>query len=169
MNPTHISTQPCLTDRDELIRLHLPLAYRLAACYRGFGESYADLVQTAEVGLVRAAECFDPGCGSAFRAFATPAITAELSGSLGGRDPEAGCGRSRRRLADGRTRQINGAQRRISCALGRGPRVKGLAELLGLDADLVADALLSAAGREGVTLNLPVQRQPGRSVAPQAA
>ncbi|HWD84464.1 MAG TPA: sigma factor [Solirubrobacteraceae bacterium] len=159
------------TDRDELIRLHLPLAYRLAACFRGFGESYEDLVQTAEVGLVTAAGRFEPARSLAFRAFATPIITAELRRSVG--ESDAGPRRSHRRLADGRTRQINGAQRRISGALGRDSRVQGLARLLAVDGDVVADALLSAAGREAVTLNLPVRRQTGRprgaSVTPRAA
>lgn len=171
MNPTSSSTQPDQTDRDELIRLHLSLAYRLAACYRGFGESYEDLVQTAEVGLVTAAERFDAGHSLAFRAFATPIITAELSRSVAERD--AGPERSKRRLADGRIRQRNEARRRISCALGHSLRVRDLARVLRVDGDVMAEALLSAAGREAMTLNLPVQRRTGRShrpsVTPQAA
>jgi hypothetical protein len=36
--------------------------------------------------------------------------------------------------------------------------------LLALDTDVVADALLAAAGRETVTLDLPVQRRGGRPI-----
>jgi RNA polymerase sigma-B factor len=161
MNQPPKSTQPDPADPDQLIRLHLPLAYRLAACYRGFGKSYEDLVRTASVGLLTAAGRFDPARGSAFRAFATPIITAQLRRSLGERD--AGLARSGRRLADGRTRQINRSQRRIAAALARGARVNDLARLLSVDGQVMADALLSAAAREAVTLNLPAQRHGERS------
>lgn len=163
MNSTPSKTPPPENNRDELIRAHLPLAYRLAACYRGSGKRYEALVQSAGVGLVKAAERFDFDSGMAFRTFAAPMITAELGRLL--REHEAD------------PRRVSYAQRRISAALSHGHRVRGLAQLLAVDTDVVADALLTAAGRETVTLNLPVQRRGGRlinrlhevSVTPAAA
>lgn len=175
MNATPSNIQPQQDNRDELIRTHLPLAYRLAACYRGAGVSYEDLVQIAGVGLVNAAERFEFGSGVAFRTFASPVITGELNLLL--RDHAAAPHRPTSQPGDHRDRQVTHAQRRISDALSHGRRVRGLAKLLSVDTDVVADALLSAAGRETVTLNLPVQRRGGRaigrlhdaSVAPAAA
>jgi RNA polymerase sigma factor (sigma-70 family) len=171
MNPTPCSIQPAPTDRDDLIRLNLPLAYRLAACYRGFGESYEDLVQAAETGLVAAAERFESGSSVAFRKFAMPVISSELRRSLRGRD--TGPRRSLSPAGDVQTIHMTSAQRRISTALGRGSRVHDLARLLAVDRDVVADALLTAAGRESVTLDLPERRPSARphdaSVAPRAA
>lgn len=155
MTSTPISTQLNRNDCDELIRLHLPLAYRLAACYRGSGQDYEDLVEIAEVGLVKAAEHFDPSSGVGFRAFAAPMISGELSRSV--REHKAA-----QRTASQPDEQPGGQvaefRHRISTALGHGPRVRELARQLDVDADVVADALLIAAGRETVTLNLPAQR-----------
>ena len=161
MNPSPNTIQPSPpSDRDELIRLHLPMAYRLAACYRGGPVPYEELVQTAELGLVRAVERFDPGSGIAFRAFAAPLISTELGRAL----REGG---SARRPDEAR------AQHQIAAALGRGPRVRDLARLLAVDPDVMAEALLQAASRETVTLNLPVPRRGGQlhgiSATPAAA
>jgi RNA polymerase sigma factor (sigma-70 family) len=162
MNSTPINIQPPQSDRDELIRLHLPLAYRLAACYRGSGLGYTDLVRTAGAGLVKAAEDFDFDTEVAFRTFAAPVIAGELNLLL--RDHAAAPHRPTSQPGDRRDRQLTHAQRRISDALSHGRRVRGLARLLAVDTDVVADALLVAAGRETVTLNLPVQRRGGRPV-----
>jgi RNA polymerase sigma-B factor len=160
MNPTPSSIQPPIqTDPDELIRLHLPMAYRLAACYRGGAVPYADLVQTAELGLVKAAERFDCRSGISFRAFAAPMISIELGRAL--------------RESGRRSGDEDAAQRRIAGALGRGSRVRDLARLLAVDPDVMAEAMLRAASRESVTLNLPAPRRRGQlhgvSVTPAAA
>jgi RNA polymerase sigma-B factor len=151
------SPKPTQNDPDELIRSYLPLAYRLAACYRGSGATYADLVQTASIGLVQAVERFDPESGSAFGPFASPIITGELSRSLRERRGAHRDGELRAQAGQ-RRRRVARAQCQISAALARGDRVSELARRLSLDADVLADGLLKAAGRETVTLNLPVQR-----------
>lgn len=159
MNSTPNSIQPPIeTDRDELIRLHLPLAYRLAACYRSSGRPYEKLVESAEIGLVRAAEKFQGATAVSFRAFATPMITAELRrAARGGRDARFGGG------AEGGEPRADAAaaQQRLATALGAGPRVNDLARLLAVDPEVVAEALVQAAGRQAVTLNLPAARRGG--------
>jgi RNA polymerase sigma-B factor len=46
--------------RDELVRLWLPMAERIAVRFRGRGESLEDLYQVAALGLVKAVDHYDP-------------------------------------------------------------------------------------------------------------
>ncbi|MGW4436850.1 RNA polymerase sigma factor SigF [Streptomyces sp. NPDC004596] len=64
--------------RDELVRLWLPMAERIAVRFRGRGESLEDLYQVAALGLVKAVDHFDPDRGRAFEAYAVPTITGEI-------------------------------------------------------------------------------------------
>jgi RNA polymerase sigma-B factor len=63
---------------DDLVLAHLPLARSVAAHYRNRGEPYEDLLQVAYLGLVKAAQRFDPGTGHRFAAYAAPTITGEV-------------------------------------------------------------------------------------------
>jgi RNA polymerase sigma-B factor len=65
-------------NRDELIESHLPLARSLAHRYRHTAEPLDDLVQVASLGLVKAAERWNPERGFAFSSFAVPTILGEL-------------------------------------------------------------------------------------------
>jgi RNA polymerase sigma-B factor len=65
-------------NRNELIERHLPLARALAARYRRGPEPFDDLVQVASIGLVKAAERWDPARGYAFSSYAVPTILGEL-------------------------------------------------------------------------------------------
>ena len=64
--------------RDALVTTHLPLARQLAGWYAGRGQAREDLVQVAYLGLVLAAERFDPAHGTPFHSFAVPTILGEL-------------------------------------------------------------------------------------------
>ncbi len=63
---------------DEVTRQWLPLAHRLAAKYRGRGESLEDLKQVAALGLVKAVTRYDTERGTAFASYAVPTIDGEL-------------------------------------------------------------------------------------------
>jgi RNA polymerase sigma-B factor len=65
-------------DRDQLVAEYLPLARQLAQRYAGRGQALDDLVQVAGLGLVKAAERFDPEHGSGFPSYAIPTILGEL-------------------------------------------------------------------------------------------
>lgn len=65
-------------DRDTLVLEHLWLAERCAAGYTGRGEPYDDLYQVAVVGLIKAAQRFDPERRVPFEAFAVPTIKGEV-------------------------------------------------------------------------------------------
>jgi RNA polymerase sigma-B factor len=64
--------------REELVRRHMPFARRLALRYRGASESFDDLLQVANLGLINAVDRFDPERGIPFTAFASPTILGEL-------------------------------------------------------------------------------------------
>ena len=56
-----------MSPRDDLVQEFLPLARRLAARYRHTSESLEDLTQVAYVGLVLAADRYDPSRGPSFK------------------------------------------------------------------------------------------------------
>ncbi|MGV9255602.1 SigB/SigF/SigG family RNA polymerase sigma factor [Streptomyces sp. NPDC003697] len=64
--------------RDELVRVWLPMAERIAIRFRGRGEALEDLYQVAALGLVKAVDHYDPARGHAFEAYAVPTITGEV-------------------------------------------------------------------------------------------
>lgn len=64
--------------RDELISRYLPFAHGLARRYQRASEPMDDLIQVASIGLVNAADRFDPERGRPFKAFAAPTILGEL-------------------------------------------------------------------------------------------
>jgi RNA polymerase sigma-B factor len=57
---------------------HLAVARRLAHKYAGRGQSVEDLVQVANLGLVKAAQRFEPEQGTPFIAYAVPTMLGEL-------------------------------------------------------------------------------------------
>lgn len=65
-------------DRQTLIERHRGLAQYLARKYTGRGEPLDDLTQVAHIGLVKAADRYDPAHGVAFPTYATPTILGEL-------------------------------------------------------------------------------------------
>jgi RNA polymerase sigma-B factor len=72
-------TSPAASEwRAELVLDHLSLARKLANRYAGRGEPVDELVQVAMVGLVQAANRFDPDHGAPFTAYAVPTILGEL-------------------------------------------------------------------------------------------
>ncbi|MFH8483390.1 SigB/SigF/SigG family RNA polymerase sigma factor [Streptomyces sp. NPDC018055] len=64
--------------RDDIICAWLPMAHRLAARFRGRGESMDDLRQVAAMGLVKAVDRYDPNRGKAFETYAVPTVTGEV-------------------------------------------------------------------------------------------
>jgi RNA polymerase sigma-B factor len=66
------------SERETLVLEHRRLARHLARRYVRHGEQREDLEQVAYLGLVKAAQRFDPGRGVAFTTFALPTVLGEL-------------------------------------------------------------------------------------------
>jgi RNA polymerase sigma-B factor len=122
---------------DRLVEVNLQVAVDVARRYRSRGVATEDLEQVACLGLVKAARGYDPARATDFLSYAVPTIRGEV----------------RRYFRDhGWTvrppRTVQQAQSRITAVesdlcqeLGRSPRPSEIAERLGLDLDLVVEAL----------------------------
>lgn len=73
--------------RDQLIRSHLPLVHRvserLRASWRGSGLEIDDLISSGTVGLVQAADRFDPTKGVSFKTYAEIVIEGAIRDGVG--------------------------------------------------------------------------------------
>jgi RNA polymerase primary sigma factor len=68
--------------RDRLVRANLRLVVRIARDYRGKGLSLEDLVAEGNLGLVRAAEGFDPAAGCRFATYASYWVKQSIRSAL---------------------------------------------------------------------------------------
>ncbi len=64
--------------RNAIIMRYIYVAEAVARHFSGKGIDYDDLFQVACLGLLYAAERFDPGTGNKFTTFATPTVTGEV-------------------------------------------------------------------------------------------
>jgi|SRR5919197_6088585 RNA polymerase sigma-B factor len=140
--------------REELIVRFLPLARSLALRYRGAREPVEDLIQVANLGLVKALNGFDPERGKSFVAYAAPTILGELRRHF--RDHVMDL-RLPRGLQE-RTMAVQEAARRLSDELGRSPTASQIGERLGLSEEEVAEALLADEARHTLSLDAPKSR-----------
>lgn len=126
-----------------IILAHLPLARRLALRYSRAPHCADDLVQVASLGLIKAADRWDPGRGLAFSTYAVPTVLGELRHYCrdftwairpprGIQDLCLAIGRAREQLHD---------------AIGREPTVDTLAERLGRTPDEIIAALAAEQAR----------------------
>jgi RNA polymerase sigma-B factor len=139
--------------RAALITGYLPVAHHIARKYRYRGGSPGDLLQVASVGLVLAADRFDPGRDNDFLSFAVPTITGEVLRHF--RDHGTAI-RLPRRLRELQT-QIYDAAADLSQRSGRAPHPSDIARQLGVDIEVVLEG--PAAQGAGYTSSLD---DPGR-------
>jgi RNA polymerase primary sigma factor len=126
--------------RNHLVRANLRLAVRVARAYQGRGLELVDLVAEGTLGLIRAAELFDPSAGTRFSTYAFYWIKQSIGRALVNTAPAI-------RLPDGMARLL--ARWHLATAalreeLGRPPTEEEVAERMSLSARklrLVRDAL----------------------------
>jgi RNA polymerase sigma-B factor len=135
--------------REDLVREHLPLARRLATRYRHTSEALEDLTQVAYVGLVLAAERFDPTRGVSFTSYAIPTIVGELRRHI--RD-HAWAARVPRSLQENVLR-VTAASTELNTRLGRPPSIAELAKETGLDSEQVIEAIGASSAYEAESLD----------------
>ncbi|MCM4077665.1 SigB/SigF/SigG family RNA polymerase sigma factor [Actinoplanes sp. TRM88002] len=137
--------------REDLTRLCLPFAGRLARRYRGRGETFEDIEQVARLGLVKAIDRYDPERGS-FTAYAVITISGEIKRHF--RDKTWGV-HVPRRVQD-LSLEVGHATMVLTSILSRTPTAAEIAERLGAPVAAVLEAQESSAGYSPSSLNAPV-------------
>lgn len=137
--------------REELVRRNMDFAKRLALRYRGASESFDDLLQVANLGLLNAVDRFDPGRGIPFTAFASPTILGELKRHFRDRVWTV---RVPRGLHD-RMAEVDKAITELTKQLQRSPRVGEIAERLEIDQIDVLEVLEANHNRRPLSLDRP--------------
>ena len=138
--------------REELVRRNLPFAKRLALRYRGASESFDDLLQVANVGLLGAIDRFDPERGIPFTAFASPTILGELKRHFRDRVWTV---RVPRGLHD-RMAEVDKTITDLTKQLQRSPSVGEIAERLELEQTDVLEVLEAGHNRRTLSLDRPI-------------
>jgi RNA polymerase sigma-B factor len=137
--------------RDALVKRFMPLARSLARRYRRSSEPFEDLVQVANLGLVKAIDRFEPRRGNAFSSFAVPTILGELKRYFRDSGWAVHVPRGAQELA----RTVERAQEAITGRTGRPPTVNQLAQYLELSCEEVLEGLETAQAYGTVSLDSP--------------
>ncbi|MEQ7127347.1 SigB/SigF/SigG family RNA polymerase sigma factor [Actinopolymorpha sp. B11F2] len=143
--------------RAQLVLDHLYLARRLANRYSGRGEPVDELVQVAMVGLVQAANRFDPDRGSPFTAYAVPTILGELRRHFRDYCWSVHIPRPLHDLYHA----VLQANDRLTGELQRTPTVRELAEHLDVGEDQIVQAQESASAYSALSLDGPAASADG--------
>jgi len=138
--------------RQQLIVLNVPVATSIAMRYRSRGESLEDLVQTAQLGLVKAVNGFDAERGLDFLAYAVPTISGEVKRHFRDQGWDI---RPPRRIQELRA-DVERASAELTQTLGRSPRLSEVAEHLGAKEEEVVECVASADLYHVHSLDAPV-------------
>jgi len=136
---------------EALVLRFRPLARSLAMRYRGGNEPLDDLIQVADLGLVKAIQGFDPTRESPFTSYAIPTILGEVKRHF--RDKVWNL-RLPRALQESGAKVVE-AREQLTIRLGREPSVEQLAEFMDLDHDRVAETLVAVDARRIHSLDAP--------------
>ena len=117
------------SERDELIENNLGLVHACANRFKGRGAEYDDLFQAGCVGLIKAADNFDPQRGFSFSTYAVPVLLGEIKRIF----RDGGTVKVGRAIKE-KSRAAVKRRDEISLSLGREPTIGELAESLGIDA-----------------------------------
>jgi RNA polymerase sigma-B factor len=137
--------------RDQLVRRYMPLARSLAMRYRRRSESLDDLVQVANLGLVKAIDGFDPDRGRPFTAYAVPTILGELRRHFRDHVWNVRLPRGLQEM----TMRVDDATSALTEELGRFPTASQIGERLDVSTEEVLEALEAAHARRTMSLDAP--------------
>jgi RNA polymerase sigma-B factor len=142
-----------------LVKQFLPLARKLARRYHGGGEPLEDLVQVANVGLIKALQRYDSERGVSFSTYAVPTITGELKRYFRDNAWAVHVPRGMRERAV----RVNAAIRSLSEKTGRTPTDRELAKHLKIEEQEVLDARTAYGAFDAASLDAPVTQEDGDS------
>lgn len=140
------SPDPALVE--ELVRRFEPLARSVARRYYSRGEPFDDLMQVANVGLLKAITRFDPDRGFAFSSFATPTMLGELKRYF----RDSGWAVHVPRGVKERAVELARVIEKLSSQLGRSPSMTELATALGATEEQTLEALEAYHARHATPL-----------------
>jgi RNA polymerase sigma-B factor len=142
--------------RRRLIQQYLPLADRLARRYMHTSEPLDDLRQVARLGLVKAADRWDPARGTAFSTFAVPTITGELRRYFRDRTWTV---RPPRDLQD-LYLDVQRVRHALATELGREPTARDVADRLARTTEEIVEALEAGDAHSPTSLDAPIPSAP---------
>lgn len=148
--------------REELVRRNLPFAKRLALRYRGASESFDDLLQVANLGLINAIDRFDPEREIPFTAFASPTILGELKRHFRDRVWTVRVPRGLHDLMA----EVDKAITELTKELQRSPSVAEIAERLEVEQTDVLEVLEANHNRRPLSLDRPAGAEDGDEAPP---
>jgi RNA polymerase primary sigma factor len=151
-----LGAQACTGDvsaQERLVKSHLRLVVRIAHQYAGFGLPVADMISEGNIGLIRAAELYNPKFGTKFATYASVWIKQRIHRAITGqaRAVRIPVWRSQR------LRKLARLNDELSAQLGRMPTEEELGERLGLSADQIA--ALQGDRLHVVSLDQPVSEE----------
>src|SRR4051795_772255 len=141
--------------RDRLIEQHMPLARSLAVQYRHAREPLDDLIQVANLGLIKAVDRYDPSRGIAFTSYAVPTILGELKRHFRDRTWTIHVSRSMQEAIA----RVEAISEDLRQRLGRWPTVREVAAVCDLTVEEVTETLLAAGASRLASLDAPVRRE----------
>ena len=125
-----------MDDKSSVINDNLGLVHSCAKRFQGRGIEYDDLFQAGCVGLVKAAENFDPSLGYKLSTYAVPVILGEIKRLF----RDGGSVKISRSLKE-LSLKVSRASEELELSKGREPTISELSERLGITPEQTAEAL----------------------------
>ena len=138
--------------RELLVTQYLPLARKLASRYLGANEPVDDLIQVANLALLKAINRFDPSRGVAFSSFAVPTILGELRRHFRDNGWAVHVPRDTKEAA----LRVQNATQQLIDQNGQVPSALQVAQYLEWDVSTVLTALEAGAAHHAKSLDVPV-------------
>lgn len=132
--------------RERIVLSHLGLVARIAFHYAGYGLPMADLISEGNLGLLRAAELFDPKFGVAFSTYAGVWIKQRMHRAITGQAHAVRIPVWRSQ----RLRKLDRLHAELNAEMGRDAELSDLAERLGVADDAVERMVLDRLTVDGL-------------------
>jgi RNA polymerase sigma-B factor len=143
-----------------LVSRYAGLVRSCAAPYRRSPEPFDDLLQVGYVGLLKAINNFDPGCGDSLSAYAAPCISGEIKRYFRDRRWQVRVGRHAQELR----LELRAAEEEVAQQLGRMPSDRELAHYLDVPEDDVLQARQAQLAFTGYSLDAPISAEGDASI-----